>query len=113
MLAGGIAHDFNNLLVGVLGNASLALTELPDDSPARQFVQDVETSAQRAAELTRQMLAYSGRGKFVVESLSLSHVVREMTQLLGRVISKRARLSLHLREDCRRSSPTPRSCGRS
>ena len=99
VLAGGIAHDFNNLLVGVLGNASLALTELPDDSPARQFVKDVETSAQRAAELTRQMLAYSGRGKFVVESLSLSQVVREMTQLLGRVISKRARLSLHLRED--------------
>jgi PAS domain S-box-containing protein len=99
VLAGGIAHDFNNLLVGVLGNASLALTELPDHSPARQFVKDVETSAQRAAELTRQMLAYSGRGKFVVESLSLSQVVREMTQLLGRVISKRARLSLHLRED--------------
>jgi CheY-like chemotaxis protein len=99
VLAGGIAHDFNNLLVGVLGNASLALTELPDESPARQFVKDVETSAQRAAELTRQMLAYSGRGKFVVESLSLSHVVHEMTQLLGRVISKRTRLSLHLRDD--------------
>ncbi len=99
VLAGGIAHDFNNLLVGVLGNASLALSELPADSPARQFVQDVETSAQRAAELTRQMLAYSGRGKFVVEPLNLSHVVHEMTQLLGRVISKRARLSLHLRDD--------------
>jgi len=99
VLAGGIAHDFNNLLVGVLGNASLALTELPADSPARQFVQDVETSAQRAAELTRQMLAYSGRGKFIVESLSLSHIVHEMTQLLRRVISKRARLSLHLRDD--------------
>ena len=99
ILAGGIAHDFNNLLVGVLGNASLALTELPEDSPARGFVKDVETSAQRAAELTRQMLAYSGRGKIVVESLRLSQVVHEMTQLLGRVISKRARLSLHLRED--------------
>jgi PAS domain S-box-containing protein len=99
VLAGGIAHDFNNLLVGVLGNASLALSELPDDSPARQFVQDVETSAQRAAELTRQMLAYSGRGKFIVEPLKLSEVVHEMTQLLGRVISKRARLSLHVRDD--------------
>jgi PAS domain S-box-containing protein len=99
VLAGGIAHDFNNLLVGVLGNASLALSELPENSPARQFVQDVETSAQRAAELTRQMLAYSGRGKFVVEPLSLSHIVDEMTQLLRRVISKRARLSLHVRDD--------------
>ena len=99
VLAGGIAHDFNNLLVGVLGNASLALSELPADSPARQFVQDVETSAQRAAELTRQMLAYSGRGKFVVEPVNLSQVVQEMTQLLRRVISKQARLSLHLRDD--------------
>ena len=99
VLAGGIAHDFNNLLVGVLGNASLALSELPPDAPARQFVKDVETSAQRAAELTRQMLAYSGRGKLVVEPLNLSEVVQEMTQLLGRVISKRARLSLHLRDD--------------
>ena len=45
------------------------------------------------------MLAYSGRGKFVVEPVNLSHVVHEMTQLLGRVISKRARLSLHLRDD--------------
>ena len=99
VLAGGIAHDFNNLLVGVLGNASLALSELPADAPARQFVKDVETSAQRAAELTRQMLAYSGRGKLVVEPLNLSEVVQEMTQLLGRVISKRARLSLHLRDD--------------
>ena len=99
VLAGGIAHDFNNLLVGVLGNASLALSELSEDSPARRFVQDVETSAQRAAELTRQMLAYSGRGKFVVEPLNLSHLVHEMTQLLGRVISKRARLSMHLRDD--------------
>ena len=70
-------------------------------------MQDIETSAQRAAELTRQMLAYSGRGKFVVEPLNLSHVVQEMTQLLGRVISKRARLSLHLRDDVPHgSSPT-------
>jgi PAS domain S-box-containing protein len=99
VLAGGIAHDFNNLLVGVLGNASLALSELPADALARPFVKDVETSAQRAAELTRQMLAYSGRGKLVVEPLNLSEIVREMTQLLGRVISKRARLSLHLRDD--------------
>jgi PAS domain S-box-containing protein len=96
VLAGGIAHDFNNLLVGVLGNAGLALMELPEDSPAREAVKHIETSAQRAAELTRQMLAYSGKGKFLVEPINLSKIVEEMTQLLGRVISKQARLSLHL-----------------
>src|SRR6476620_7967361 len=96
LLAGGIAHDFNNLLVGVLGTAGLALMELAEDSPAREAVRHIETSAQRAAELTRQMLAYSGKGKFLVEPINLSKIVEEMTQLLGRVISKQARLSLHL-----------------
>ena len=96
VLAGGIAHDFNNLLVGVLGNAGLALLELPDDSPARQPIRDIEVSAQRAAELTRQMLAYSGRGRFRVEPVDLSSVVEEMSQLLRRVISKQTQLSLRL-----------------
>jgi signal transduction histidine kinase/CheY-like chemotaxis protein len=99
VLAGGIAHDFNNLLVGVLGNAGLALMELSADSPAHQAVKDIETSAQRAADLTRQMLAYSGRGKFLVEPVNLSRVVEEMTQLLGRVISKQAHLEMHLAHD--------------
>ncbi|HEY8536363.1 MAG TPA: PAS domain S-box protein, partial [Vicinamibacterales bacterium] len=96
VLAGGIAHDFNNLLVGVLGNAGLALLELPEDSPARQAIRDIEISAQRAAELTRQMLAYSGRGTFQVEPVDLSALVEEMSQLLRRVISKNAQLTLRL-----------------
>jgi PAS domain S-box-containing protein len=99
VLAGGIAHDFNNLLVGVLGNAGLALLELPDDSSARQPIRDIEVSAQRAAELTRQMLAYSGRGRFRVEPVDLSSVVEEMSQLLRRVISKQTQLSLRLGRD--------------
>jgi PAS domain S-box-containing protein len=97
VLAGGIAHDFNNLLVGVLGNAGMALLELPEDSPARQPIRDIEVSAQRAAELTRQMLAYSGRGRVHVEPADLSQVVEEMSQLLRRVISRQAQLSLRLR----------------
>ena len=96
VLAGGIAHDFNNLLVGVLGNAGLALLELPENSSARQPIRDIEVSAQRAAELTRQMLAYSGRGRFRVEPVDLSSVVEEMSQLLRRVISKQTQLSLRL-----------------
>ncbi|HET7737704.1 MAG TPA: PAS domain S-box protein, partial [Tepidiformaceae bacterium] len=92
ILAGGIAHDFNNLLVGVLGNAGLALMELPADSPVRRTVTDIETAAKRAADLTRQMLAYSGKGQFVVETVDLSDVVREMAALLEVSISKRVTL---------------------
>ncbi len=95
ILAGGIAHDFNNLLVAILGNAGLALLELPPESPARQTVQAIETAAQRAADLTRQMLAYSGKGKFVIELLNLSRVVEEMAHLLEVSVSKSAVLKYH------------------
>jgi signal transduction histidine kinase/CheY-like chemotaxis protein len=94
VLAGGIAHDFNNLLVGVLGNAGIALDGLPAESPLRPTVESIETAALRAAELTRQMLAYSGRGQFVVGPVDLSQLVEEMSGLLQSVISKKARVQL-------------------
>ena len=96
VLAGGIAHDFNNLLMGVLGNAGLALAQLPDDSPARDTLSRIEAAGRRAADLTRQLLAYSGKGKFVVEPVDLSRFVEEMIHLLQTVISKRAALRLQL-----------------
>ena len=96
VLAGGIAHDFNNLLMGVLGNASLALAELPPSSLAAGVVRDIETAARRAAELTRQLLAYSGRGSFVLQRLDLSRLVEETGQLLSAVISKRASVHYQL-----------------
>lgn len=99
VLAGGIAHDFNNLLVAILGNAGLALMELPPESPAWQTVLAIETAAQRAAELTRQMLAYSGKGKFVIEQLNLSRVVEEMAHLLEISVSKRAVLKYRFAPD--------------
>jgi PAS domain S-box-containing protein len=99
ILAGGIAHDFNNLLVGILGNAGLTRMELPPDSPARASIQEIETAAQRAAELTNQMLAYSGKGKFVVEALHLSKLTLEMLHLLGTAISKKVRLAYDFQED--------------
>ena len=98
LLAGGIAHDFNNLLVGVLANASLALLDLDERSPARHVVLDIERTAQRAADLTRQLLAYSGKGRFIVEPLDLSALAREMSQLLRTVVSKDAVLHLELQE---------------
>lgn len=99
VLAGGIAHDFNNLLVAILGNAGLALMQLAPESPARQTVQDIELAAQRAAELTRQMLAYSGKGKFVIERINLSRLVEEMAHLLEVSVSKRATVRYRFPEE--------------
>jgi PAS domain S-box-containing protein len=96
VLAGGIAHDFNNLLTGILGNAGLVIGELEGDSAAMEHALHIQTAALRASELTKQMLAYAGKGTFVVQPLNLSAVVREMTGLLKTVISRNARLSLDL-----------------
>jgi two-component system cell cycle sensor histidine kinase/response regulator CckA len=90
VLAGGIAHDFNNLLVGILGNIDLAAADLPASSPVRQFLLEAEKTAQRAAELCRQMLAYSGKGRFVVQRLDLRELVEDVTQMLQVSISKKA-----------------------
>ncbi len=88
LLAGGIAHDFNNLLVGVLGNASLALDELGPDAPVRPLVAAIHTAAQHGADLTRQILAYSGKGKFVIGPVDLSQLVSATQPLLATVIPK-------------------------
>ena len=92
VLAGGIAHDFNNLLHVVLGNADIALSRLPRRSPAREPLEEVVRATIRAADLTRQMLAYSGKGAFVVRHLDLSNEVRDMATLLRTAISKQASL---------------------
>ena len=96
LLAGGIAHDFNNLLVGVLTNASLALLDLPAGHDARDAVEDIERAAQRAADLTRQLLAYAGKGRYVVEPVEISSLVREMAQLLRAAIARKVALRLDL-----------------
>lgn len=101
ILAGGIAHDFNNLLVGILGNAGLALAEVPAASPARATLEDIQTAGKRAADLARQMLAYSGKGRFVVQLLALNGLVAEMTHLLAVSITKGALLT------CDFTSPLP------
>ena len=96
VLAGGIAHDFNNLLMTILGNAELALDEVAPGSRARPCIQDIEIAAKRAADLTRQMLAYSGRGRFVAESIDLSELVAAVAHLLEASASKLSALKLHL-----------------
>ena len=99
VLAGGIAHDFNNLLVGILGNADLALYDLPVGAPARQNVTEILTAAKRATELTRQMLAYSGKGKLATQTINLKDVVQETASLLELSISKKITLKYELNQD--------------
>jgi signal transduction histidine kinase/ActR/RegA family two-component response regulator len=96
VLAGGIAHDFNNLLVGILGNADLALMEMSELAPARPSVEELKQVAIRASELTNQMLAYSGKGRFVVKTVDLNKLVDEMLHLLEVSISKKAILQRDL-----------------
>jgi PAS domain S-box-containing protein len=97
VLAGGIAHDFNNLLYVILGSAELALDNLSEVSPARPLIEEAETAARRAADLTRQMLAYSGRGQFEVRELNLSELAGEMAQLIKSSISKNVEMAMNLR----------------
>ena len=96
VLAGGIAHDFNNLLTSILGNAGLANMSIPAGSDAYNCVDQIITASMRAADLCKQMLAYSGRGRFVVQRLNLSELVEQTTQMLQISISKKAILRFHL-----------------
>jgi len=102
LLAGGIAHDFNNLLVAVLGNATLVLDDLPEGSPLHPRVRAIQTSAERASELTQQLLTFAGRNPYKPRPLDLSALVGEMTSLLEVSISKRIRLDCHLDGDALR-----------
>ncbi|MCD6326570.1 histidine kinase, partial [bacterium] len=95
VLAGGIAHDFNNLLMTILGNADLAMSDLLPSSPARQNIGEVLKASRRAADLCKQMLAYSGKGKFIVRPLDLSVTAKEMSELLRISLSKKATLSFN------------------
>ena len=88
VLAGGIAHDFNNLLTVVLGNAELLKRHVAPESQATAMLASLETAGRRAAELTREMLAYAGRAPIVRETCDVSSLVREMSQLLAAVVSK-------------------------
>ena len=98
VLAGGIAHDFNNLLTAILGNVGLVRTQVEDGEPVEPYLDKIEKTALRAADLTRQMLAYSGRGVFVKVPLALDDAVREMVNLLKVSISKKVHLRFEFEE---------------
>ena len=99
VLAGGIAHDFNNLLMAILGNADLALLSLTPAAPAHQHLVEIVNASQRAADLCRQMLAYSGKGRFVLGRYDLSDIVQEMAHMLQVSVSKKATLRYQFATD--------------
>ena len=96
VLAGGIAHDFNNILTGIMGNASMASIDLPESSAVQDNLKAIKDASRQAADLCKQMLAYSGKGRFVVQNISLNRIVEETTHLLQISISKKAVLRFNL-----------------
>jgi PAS domain S-box-containing protein len=98
-LAGGVAHDFNNLLTGIVGNASLAQELLPDGHPSYDLLDTVMKTGAQAAQLTRQMLAYAGKGQFVVEPVQLSQLLPEISGLVQPSISRTISLEFDLDPD--------------
>ncbi|MDQ7001605.1 MAG: response regulator, partial [Ghiorsea sp.] len=101
ILAGGIAHDFNNILTAIMGNAGLASNKLPEISPAHGYIQRITQASQKAADLCKQMLAYSGKGKFIIKPVLLAELVEEMGQILHVSIAK----SIVLRFDLNKQTP--------
>jgi len=99
VLAGGIAHDFNNLLTAIMGTASLLRFQVEDDSPQVPMLDRIEQSSQRAADLCKQMLAYSGKGKFEIRPICLSEVVANLIDLLQVSVEKNIHMQLELSDD--------------
>ncbi|MBT4521299.1 MAG: PAS domain S-box protein, partial [Halieaceae bacterium] len=99
VMAGGIAHDFNNLLMAILGNADLAQMELSPLSPAHERIENMISAARRAADLCRQMLAYSGKGRFVIEAIDLRQIIEETSHMLEVSVSKKAILKYNFADN--------------
>ena len=89
-IAGGIAHNFNNLLTGILGNLELCLMDMCPDSPRRKYIAQAMTACDRAANLTRQMLAYSGKALFMPREIDVNDVVRDNGDLFRSSVSRNA-----------------------
>jgi two-component system, cell cycle sensor histidine kinase and response regulator CckA len=95
-LAGGIAHDFNNLLTAILGSAQLALREVEPSHPVREDLEEIRRAGLRAAELTRQLLAYSRRQVVAPKVINVNEVVRNLESMVRRLIREDIDLVLEL-----------------
>jgi two-component system cell cycle sensor histidine kinase/response regulator CckA len=95
-LAGGVAHDFNNMLSVVMGYSELALSKLPDDSPVQMYLEEIRKASDRAAALTRQLLAFSRKQILQPRIVDLNQVIRDMEKMLRRLITENVHTSLEL-----------------
>ncbi len=99
IMAGGIAHDFNNILMAVIGNAEMAMEAVDSSSAARANIEEILIASNRAVDLTGQMLAYSGRGKFNVTGADLSSLVKDIKNLIASAVSKQIKVRYSLQDD--------------
>jgi signal transduction histidine kinase len=98
-LAGGIAHDFNNLLTVIKGYSDLMLMKLKEDDPLKENVKEIQKASQRAADLTRQLLAFSRRQILEFKVISLNTVLQETDKMLRRVLGEDIERVTRLAED--------------
>jgi PAS domain S-box-containing protein len=99
LLAGGVAHDFNNMLATIMGNAGLALLDVDEQHPAYESVKQIEIAALHAATLTRQLLAYAGKGRFLIQLIGLNKLIEEIATLLQASVTRKHQLILKLAPD--------------
>ncbi|HHS12392.1 MAG TPA: response regulator [bacterium] len=96
LLAGGIAHDFNNLLTVIEGNTNLAMMKIDDSNELFQGLVEIESAAERAADLTNQLLLFSRKQPMNFGAVPLNDVIRRMTKMLKLLIGEDVRLVTHL-----------------
>ncbi len=106
VLAGGIAHDFNNILTSVMANASLAMEEAHTPT-LRESLEDITTSAERAADLCRQMLAYAGKGSFEFRTVDVAQIIRDTSRLIQASVPKNVTLHMAFAANCRAIQADP------
>jgi two-component system cell cycle sensor histidine kinase/response regulator CckA len=96
VLAGGIAHDFNNLLMVILGNIDMSLMSIPENSPVVKNLKAAEKACQSAADLTKQMLAYAGKGQFFPQEISFEDIISEIEMVMSISISRKISLKCRI-----------------
>ncbi len=94
-LSGGIAHDFNNLLTTIIGYSQLALAKMPSDDPLKEKIEAVYAAGEKAAGLTRQLLAFSRKQVIEMKVVNLTTIINGITKMLSRVIREDIELKLH------------------
>lgn len=99
MLAGGIAHDFNNILTGVLGYAGLLKTTVPETDKIYKYIDTIEKSASRAANLTQQLLGFARKGKYTMTKLSINDLVKEMYSFIKETFDRSIKIVIDTEEN--------------